>query len=329
MSIKKDAPKRKVITKKSPKTADMPTALSQKMAKRSTGQLQAKTQKPYQGQPANDKEAIQYYLNDIRHAALLTKEQEVVLMGKAQKGDIPARKKMIEGNLRLVVKIAKNYIGRGLSFADLIEEGNMGLMHALDKFERKKGFRFCTYASWWIRQSIQQALLNQSRTIRVPVYVLKEFNVCLKLARTLSHELQRNPTKQEIADYIKKPVAWVKQIMSVTLNTDSIDMIYDNSNRPIIESIKAENATSLHHDCEQEELYGCLLSWVDQLDEKYQQVLAMRYGLNGYDRSTLKEVSAQMGITQERVRQIEADGLLRLRRLVLRENLDRDQLLGS
>ena len=273
----------------------------------------------------HNKNAIQCYLGDIRHSVLFSYEQECLLAKKAQNGNVNARKKLIENNLRLVVKIAKKYIGRGLSFSDLIEEGNIGLIHALDKYDIKKGFRFCTYASWWIRQSMQQALLNQSRTIRVPVYILKEYNVYLKLAQKLSQKLERVPTDQEISKHIDKPLKTVKKIMSITLKADSIDGLYDNSNRPIIESIKAEDASTLDSDLEQQEIHKCLLEWIDQLDAKYQVVLSMRYGLRGYDRSTLREVSAAMEITQERVRKLEAGGLLRLRRIMLSHNLDRDK----
>jgi len=273
------------------------------------------------------KNSTQYYLKDIRQSQLLNYKEECDLAKRAQEGDVAARKQLIESNLRLVVRIAKKYIGRGLSFLDLIEEGNMGLIHSLNKYDYKKGYRFCTYASWWVRQSIQQALLNQPRTIRVPVYILKELNAYSKLVRILTNTLDKKPTDREIAEYIDKPLKTVKQIMSLTLNTTSIDELYDNSNRPIVESISTEDSTSLHADYEDQEFNDCLFGWIDQLDEIYKIVLSMRYGIRGYNKSTLKEVSKEINVTQERVRQIEAEGLLKLRRILLKHNLNRDQFL--
>ncbi len=261
------------------------------------------------------------------YSPLLTAEEEREIAIRVQQGDQAARRRMIEANLRLVVKIAKRYLYRGLSLLDLIEEGNLGLIHAVEKFEPARGFRFSTYSTWWIRQNIERALLNQVRTIRVPVHVLKELNVYLRAVRQLSGRLDHAPTTEEIAEFLDRPVKDIKRILSATMRVESIDQVYDDSNRPIIEAIEHEDMVSAETVFENEQFKAQLSKWLSHLEERYQTVIAMRFGLHGEEPATLDEVSQVMGVTRERVRQLQFAGMAKLRRIMHDNHLDRDGLL--
>ena len=281
-------------------------------------------------QPAYDEVAdvTQIYLNDIGTNALLTPQEEVALARRVVQGDFAARQKMIEHNLRLVVNIAKHYINRGLALLDLIEEGNIGLMHALEKFDPERGFRFSTYATWWIRQSIERAIMNQSRTIRLPVHVIKELNVYLRAARHLESQIGRDPTLEEIAHLVGKTPDEVRRVMNLNERMASLDAPLDiDPMLSIGESIPDEQHEEPEIQLHNAQLEQFVQDWLAQLSEKQRLVIERRYGLNGHEISTLEELAAALGLTRERVRQIQIEGLEQLRRILRRRGISRDFLL--
>ncbi|WP_269532329.1 RNA polymerase sigma factor RpoS [Chitinimonas sp. BJYL2] len=274
-------------------------------------------------------DVTQIYLNDIGHNALLTPDEERRLSRLVVKGDFDARQKMIEHNLRLVVNIAKHYINRGMALLDLIEEGNIGLMHALEKFDPERGFRFSTYATWWIRQSIERAIMNQSRTIRLPVHVIKELNVYLRAQRHLEAQMGREPTMDEIAYQVDKPVEEVRRVMNLNERMASLDAPLDiDPMLSIGESIPDEQQDGPDVVLQNAEVQRYVREWLKQLNDKQRMVIERRYGLNGYDICTLEDLAAHLQLTRERVRQIQIEALESLRRLLRRQGVSRDVLLG-
>ena len=273
-------------------------------------------------------DVTQIYLNDIGHNALLSAEEEKALCRRVVQGDFAARQRMIEHNLRLVVNIAKHYINRGLALLDLIEEGNIGLMHALEKFDPERGFRFSTYATWWIRQSIERAIMNQSRTIRLPVHVIKELNVCLRAQRHLEMQAGREPTLEEISHLVDKPVEEVRRILSLNERVASLDAPLDiDPMLTVGESIPDEQQEEPDELLHNAEIERYVREWLQQLNDKQRTVIERRYGLNGYEICTLEELAASMSLTRERVRQIQIEGLETLRRLLRRKGVSKDMLL--
>ncbi|MBK2124895.1 sigma-70 family RNA polymerase sigma factor [Fangia hongkongensis] len=260
-------------------------------------------------------DATRMYLVDIGFRSLLTKEEEFYYAKKVQKGELKAKNIMIESNLRLVVKIAKRYKPRGnsLSFLDLIAEGNLGLIRAVEKFDPDLGWRFSTYATWWIRQNIERALLNHQRTIRVPVHILKELNVYLRAANELTKQLDHEPSPEEIAEFIDRPVEDIRKILSSTVQMDSLDDSFDDSNRSMVETIADENSIDPENIHLHEKAAKFIDQWLDELTDNQRAVLAMRFGLRGHDIKTLEETGMQIGLTRERVRQIQVDALKRLK----------------
>ncbi|GLR14339.1 RNA polymerase sigma factor RpoS [Chitinimonas prasina] len=274
-------------------------------------------------------DVTQIYLNDIGHNALLTPDEERRLARLVVQGDFDARQKMIEHNLRLVVNIAKHYINRGMALLDLIEEGNIGLMHALEKFDPERGFRFSTYATWWIRQSIERAIMNQSRTIRLPVHVIKELNVYLRAQRHLEAQMGREPTMEEIAYQVDKPVEDVRRVMNLNERMASLDAPLDiDPMLSIGESIPDEQHDGPEMVLQNAEIQRYVREWLKQLNDKQRMVIERRYGLNGYDICTLEDLAAHLQLTRERVRQIQIEALESLRRLLRRQGVSRDVLLG-
>lgn len=272
-------------------------------------------------------DATQLYLGEIGFTPLLSAEEEVYFARLAQKGEVAARKRMIESNLRLVVKIARRYINRGLALLDLIEEGNLGLMRAVEKFDPERGFRFSTYATWWIRQTIERAIMNQTRTIRLPIHVVKELNVYLRAARHLTQVLDHEPTLEEIAHLVGKPIDEVKEMLSLNEHMTSVDIPSGSeSDRPLLDTL----ADSANPDPAEllidDNLKENLDHWLDQLTENQQEVLARRFGLRGHERCTLEEVGAEIGLTRERVRQIQVEGLRALRKIIVDQGLSEDSL---
>jgi RNA polymerase nonessential primary-like sigma factor len=278
---------------------------------------------------AKSLDATQLYLNEIGFSPLLSAEEEVYFGRLALKGDIPARQRMIESNLRLVVKISRRYINRGLSLLDLVEEGNLGLIRAVEKFDPERGFRFSTYATWWIRQTIERAIMNQTRTIRLPIHVVKELNVYLRAARELAQKLDHEPTAEEIAEHVGKPVADVEKMLGLNERVGSIDIPLGGDNeKSLVETIADEDALDPEQRLQDENITGNLNKWLDMLPEKHADVLARRIGLRGHEMATLEEVGREIGLTRERVRQIQVEALKRLREILEENGLNAQDLFS-
>ena len=272
-------------------------------------------------------DVTQIYLNDIGNNALLTPDEERALARRVVQGDFEARQRMIEHNLRLVVNIAKHYINRGMALLDLIEEGNIGLMHALEKFDPERGFRFSTYATWWIRQSIERAIMNQSRTIRLPVHVIKELNVYLRASRHLESQIGRDPTIDEIAHLVGKPPEEVRRVMSLNERMASLDAPLDiDPMLTIGESIPDEQQEEPDIKLHGMQVNRYVQTWLKQLTDKQRLVIERRYGLNGYEICTLEELADSLSLTRERVSQIQIEGLESLRRILRRKGISKDML---
>ncbi len=274
-------------------------------------------------------DATQLYLNEIGFSPLLSAQEEVYFSRLSLKGDDAARKRMIESNLRLVVKIARRYINRGLTLLDLIEEGNLGLIRAVEKFDPERGFRFSTYATWWIRQTIERALMNQTRTIRLPIHVVKELNVYLRAARQLTQKLDHEPKPEEIAEMLDRPVRDVKRMLSLNERVASVDVpMGPDSDKSVVENITGENITDPSELLQNSNLHGSLTDWLSELSEKQREVIARRFGLLGYEMSTLEDVGREIGLTRERVRQIQVEALKRMRGIMEKEGLTGETIFG-
>jgi RNA polymerase nonessential primary-like sigma factor len=279
--------------------------------------------------PEGELDATRIYLSEIGFSPLLTAEQEVYFARLAQRGDQAARRRMIESNLRLVVKIARRYLNRGLALLDLIEEGNLGLIRAVEKFDPERGFRFSTYATWWIRQTIERAIMNQTRTIRLPVHVIKEINVYLKAARHLAQNLDHDPRPEEIAELLDKPIYEVKRMLGLNERIASVDVpMGEDSDRSLLDTIPDENSPDPVGLLQSETVQEHLGVWLGQLTEKQREVVLRRFGLGGYERATLEEVGNEIGVTRERVRQIQMDALRRLREILEREGVSAEALIS-
>jgi len=268
------------------------------------------------------------YLNEIGASPLLTAEEEVSLSRQAQQGDEAARKHMIESNLRLVVKIARRYMNRGLAFLDLIEEGNLGLIRAVEKFNPELGFRFSTYGTWWIRQTIERAIMNQTRTIRLPIHVVKEINVYLRAARSLAQTLDHEPSAEDIATLLNKPIADVERMLGLNERTASTDSsVMGNSGKTLLDTIADNAARDPTEALQEENVHSNLEDCLSQLTDKQREVVERRFGLHGYSVSTLEEVGKEIGVTRERVRQIQMDALKKLKRILEQEGFSVEALL--
>src|ERR1035437_3618242 len=273
-------------------------------------------------------DVTQHYLNEIGAKPLFTPDEEFDWACRAQKREFLARQKMIEHNLRLVVNIAKHYLNRGIPLLDLIEEGNLGLLHAIEKFDPGRGFRFSTYATWWIRQSIERAIMNQSRTIRLPVHVVKEINLVLRAFRHLETANGREIRLDQIAHLIDRPVEEVRRILALNEHIASLDAPLEiDPSHSIADAIADDNAIDPESLLQSNEVGNLVNQWVEQLPEKQRRVLERRYGLAGGEISTLEEVAADLDLTRERVRQIQIEALDQLRRVIKRGGIMRDNLL--
>ncbi len=272
-------------------------------------------------------DATRLYLNEIGASELLTAEEEVYFSRKAQKGHEPSRQRMIESNLRLVVKIARRYMNRGLALLDLIEEGNLGLMRAVEKFDPERGFRFSTYATWWIRQTIERAIMNQTRTIRLPIHVVKEINIYLRAARKLTQSLDHEPTAEEVADLLDKPISEVKRMLGLNERITSVDTPFGkNADKPLLDTISDVKSEDPADKIQNENISSNLDTWLGKLNEKQREVVERRFGLHGYEISTLEQVAKELGVTRERVRQIQMDGLKRLRIILEKDGFSIDTI---
>ena len=273
-------------------------------------------------------DVTQHYLNEIGAKPLFSPQEEYAWACKAKEGDFVARQKMIEHNLRLVVNIAKHYLNRGIPLLDLIEEGNLGLIHAIEKFDPSRGFRFSTYATWWIRQSIERAIMNQSRTIRLPVHVVKEINLILRAIRHLELANGREISVEHIAHLIDRPAEDVRRAMALNEHIASLDAPLEiDPNHTIGDAIPDDNAVDPELLLQASEVGDLVAEWVEQLPEKQRRVLERRYGLGGAEISTLEEIAADLELTRERVRQIQIEALDLLRRAIKRGGVTRDTLL--
>jgi RNA polymerase nonessential primary-like sigma factor len=278
---------------------------------------------------AKSLDATQLYLGEIGFSPLLTAEEEVLYARRALRGDEAARKRMIESNLRLVVKISRRYGNRGLALLDLIEEGNLGLIRAVEKFDPERGFRFSTYATWWIRQTIERALMNQTRTIRLPIHVVKELNIYLRTARELSQKLDHEPTAEEIAHQLDKPVEDVSKMLRLNERVSSVDTpIGGESEKALLDIIPDINNSDPEVCTQDDDIKSSLIDWLDELNPKQKEVLARRFGLLGYEPSTLEEVGREINLTRERVRQIQVEGLRRLREILVKQGLNMESLFN-
>lgn len=271
---------------------------------------------------------VRMYLKEIGRIPLLTAEQEVDLAQKIEKGDMKARKKLTESNLRLVVSIAKKYVGRGMSFLDLIQEGNIGLSRAVEKYDWRKGFKFSTYATWWIRQAITRAIADQARTIRIPVHMVETINKLIRTSRQLMQELGREPTVEEIGKALEDmPPARVREILKIAQDTTSLEAPVGDEEDSMLGDFIADKRQPSPYDVASKELLKDNIEEVLRtLSEREAKVLIMRFGLDGDTAKTLEEVGREFGVTRERIRQIEAKALRKLkhptRRMKLRDYLD-------
>ncbi|WWO99638.1 MAG: RNA polymerase sigma factor RpoS [Candidatus Dasytiphilus stammeri] len=272
-------------------------------------------------------DATQLYLGEIGFSPLLTPEEEVLFSKRASLGDINSRKRMIESNLRLVVKIARRYSNRGLALLDLIEEGNVGLIRAVEKFDPERGFRFSTYATWWIRQTIERAIMNQTRTIRLPIHIVKELNVYLRTFRELLHTRDHEPSAEEIARQLDKPIANVNRMLRLNERISSVDTpFYTESDKILLDILADEKYLGPEDTTQYENMKESIIKWLYELTAKQREVLARRFGLLGYEPSTLEDVGREIGLTRERVRQIQVEALRRLREILHSHGLNTEAL---
>jgi RNA polymerase nonessential primary-like sigma factor len=276
-------------------------------------------------------DVTQIYLNEIGQHPLLSAQEELSLARAMVAGDFEARQHLIEHNLRLVVSIAKHYTNRGLALPDLIEEGNLGLIHALNKFDPERGFRFTTYATWWIRQAVERAIMNQSRTVRLPAHVVKELNVVLRALRHLEMHGQpdgRDVALEDVAHLLDKPVEQVRKVLGYNERTTSLDAPLDRDGGVSIgDSLADEGALAPELVLHNSEIEAWVRLWLAELNDRQRIVIERRYGLNDRDVATLEELAREIGVTRERVRQIQAEALEKLRVRLSRRGLDRDALL--
>jgi RNA polymerase nonessential primary-like sigma factor len=280
--------------------------------------------------PSKNFDATQLYLGEIGFSPLLSADEEVYFSRRALKGDEASRKRMIVSNLRLVVKIARRYNNRGLALLDLIEEGNLGLIRAVEKFDPERGFRFSTYATWWIRQTIERAIMNQTRTIRLPIHVVKELNVYLRTARELSQKLDHEPTAEEIAESLDKPVREVTKMLRLNERITSIDTpIGGENDKVLLDVIADDKGHGPEEDLQDSDIKVNIIKWLEDLNAKQREVLARRFGLLGYEASTLEDVGVEIGLTRERVRQIQVEALRRLRDMLGHKGLDLEALFNK
>jgi RNA polymerase nonessential primary-like sigma factor len=273
------------------------------------------------------KDPTDIYLKEIGITPLLSKEEEIFYGRLVQQGDPIARKRMIESNLRLVVRIAKRYLKSGMAILDLIEEGNIGLMRAVEKFDPERGFRFSTYSAWWIQQTIERAVMSQTRTIRLPIHMVKRLNKCLKMTHTLSKNLDHDPSVEEIAEAWGKTTEEVEKIFHLNERVISIDTpISDDISKPLLDTISNEQNDPLDN-LNRHKLQQNLDKWLSRLNMKQRAVVERRYGLNGFEQMTLDKTGVEIGLTRERVRQLQSEALKLLRLQIESQGNDLESLL--
>lgn len=265
----------------------------------------------------------QLYLIEIGASPLLSAQEEVHYARLARSGDESARNHMVRCNLRLVVKIARRYLNRGLALLDLVEEGNLGLIRAVEKFDPERGFRFSTYATWWIRQNIERAIMNQTRTIRLPIHIIKELNVYLRKAREITHLLDHEPTFEDIARALDKTPNDVNRLLRLNERTLSVDTpMGDDTEKPLLEALADQQNDGPAEILEDNNIRAQLDECLQLLNEKQRSILARRFGLLGHEAATLEEVGSEVGLTRERVRQIQVEALKALRSIMEEKGIE-------
>lgn len=270
-----------------------------------------------------DIDPTQLYLIEIGSSPLLSAQEEVHYSRLARQGDEKARNHMVRCNLRLVVKIARRYLNRGLALLDLVEEGNLGLIRAVEKFDPERGFRFSTYATWWIRQNIERAIMNQTRTIRLPIHIIKELNVYLRKAREITNQLDHEPTFEDIAKALDKTPNDVNRLLRLNERTLSVDTpMGDDTEKPLLEALADQQNDGPAEILEDNNIRAQLDECLHMLNEKQRSILARRFGLLGYEAATLEEVGSEVGLTRERVRQIQVEALKALRAIMEEKGIE-------
>ena len=269
-------------------------------------------------------DATSLYLSDIGVSKLLTADEEKKFARRIQKGDEAARHRMIESNLRLVVKIARRYLNRGLPLLDLIEEGNLGLIHAVKKFDPERGFRFSTYATWWIRQTIERAIMNQARTVRLPIHIIKDINTVLRAARQLRQQLESQPTAAEIAEFMDRNVEDVERLIGLheRVTVGSTSPAGSDDERGLLDALPASADAEPPACAQNDGVHEILDHWVWELSDKQREVVERRFGLHGYRRLTLEQIGREIGVTRERVRQIQIEALRNLKKMLESHGID-------
>jgi RNA polymerase nonessential primary-like sigma factor len=272
-------------------------------------------------------DATHLYLNEIGGAPLLSADEEKYFSRLALRGDEAARQRMIESNLRLVVKISRRYLKRGLPLLDLIEEGNLGLIHAVKKFDPERGFRFSTYATWWIRQTIERAIMNQAGAVRLPIHIIKDINRCLRAARSICEQQDTAPTAAEIATFLQRDVAQVERLLALHDRVVIRSGRSSNDSGGPLDLLPARRSSEPPRQAQKNDVDAIVDHWVCELEDKQRAVVERRFGLHGYRRATLEQIGADIGVTRERVRQIQLDALKNLREMLESHGICGDAIL--
>jgi RNA polymerase primary sigma factor len=284
-------------------------------------------EQPMESFEVDDFEAERLYLRDLRKLSTMSEEEEKELAARISRGDRDARQKMIEANLRLVVKIARKYITAGVSVLDLIEEGNIGLIRAVEKFDLSKNCRFSTYATWWIKQSIERAMLNYSRVVRLPVHVSARMRKISKVMHDYIEREGREPTEEELRLGTDIPINFIRNLMFIVTKTDSIDSLLDEEERATMEDFLPDlSVDGPLSALEQTKRIEYIASWLDTLRDDEKRVIILRYGLDGAEPQTLESIGKLFGVTRERIRQIEHKSISKLQKVVKRNNIGRETI---
>ena len=276
---------------------------------------------------ADDSESgLRLYLREISQVKLLTREEEVALAKRIQKGDMAARQQMIQANLRLVVKIAHDYAHCGLPLLDLISEGNIGLMKAVDRFDPEKGGKLSTYGAWWIKQSIKRALANQSKTIRLPVHLVDKIARMRRISMQLAEEFGREPTDEELGEELDMPAAKVAKLRTAAIRPASLDASIgsDEDNATLGDLVRDEGAQTAYDLLENENMRGAIMNLLPMLDERERKILSLRFGLDGKKELTLEEIGKRFKVTRERIRQLQNIGLRKIKKALEKKDMGRD-----